>query len=208
MFLSKIKSTLYNSIIRFTADSYTEVLTELEPNTRLLDVGIGTAEALLRNTQLIKNKNITIVGIDIDTAYLAEATRVVAQTDIANQIKIIQADISETSYDHLFDAVYFSDSFMLIPKQKRVSALYNAKKSLKGHLAKIYFTQTHETHRSILLEFIKPRIKLLTSIDFGLVTYESEFFETLHEAGLFIVSQKRLYGNKKRAMILSITTAH
>jgi hypothetical protein len=48
----------------------------------------------------------------------------------------------------------------------------------------VYFTQTFQHRRSPVLERLKPLAKLITTVDFGRVTYEHEFREVLSAAGL------------------------
>lgn len=200
-----LKSFIYNTAIKFTSGSYTEVLLSLEPNSKILDVGIGTAQALLKNSDVIKKQNLTVVGIDIDTAYLAEATQAVKRAGVDHLVTIQYGDICLQSYPQQFDAVYFSHSYMLIPKNDRSKALKNAALSLKSGNSILFFTQTYQNRHSALLEYIKPRIKFLTSINFGLVTYESEFLDSLKEAGIIIVSQKKLYQSSSGSMMLIAT---
>ena len=58
------------AIIKMTRVWYREVLKRLPDNARVLDVGIGTGTALICNKDLIKQKNITVVGIDYDKDYV------------------------------------------------------------------------------------------------------------------------------------------
>lgn len=43
---------------------------------RVLDVGVGTATALVRNKELLLRKKITVVGVDYDADYIAKANKV------------------------------------------------------------------------------------------------------------------------------------
>ena len=51
-------------IVRMTANWYKAVLERLEADSRLLDVGIGTATALARNKELVLKRRVTVIGIE------------------------------------------------------------------------------------------------------------------------------------------------
>jgi len=66
-----IRSFIYDSLIlRLTSRWYAEVLRRVPEGATLLDVGIGTAGALLANGDLVKRKCMRVVGIDIDADYI------------------------------------------------------------------------------------------------------------------------------------------
>ena len=51
---------------------------------------------------------------------------------------------------------------------------------------RIYFTQNFQLHPSPILEVIKPLLALVTTIDFGSVTYPAAFLRHLQDAGLTV----------------------
>lgn len=55
----------------------------------------------------------------------------------------------------------------------------------------IVFFQTMFKEKVRLIEFIKPKLKYITTIDFGKVTYEKDFFALMNEKKLSI-SEDRL----------------
>lgn len=55
---------------------YYAVLQSLPDGARVLDIGIGTATALIKNKDLIKSKNISVVGVDYDSDYIRKAKKV------------------------------------------------------------------------------------------------------------------------------------
>lgn len=93
----------------------------------------------------------------------------------------------------LFDAAYFSDSFMLLPDQMK--ALKVAVSQVKPG-APIYITQTIQNTRSRFLEVVKPYLKLITTVDFGVVTYHPQIKKLIEDAGLTIVEDKPVEGTQ------------
>jgi len=56
----------------------------------------------------------------------------------------------------------------------------------------VVFFQTMFKNRSPLLDFIKPRLKYVTTIDFGRVTYERDFFDLLDQKDISITEDRTL----------------
>lgn len=90
----------------------------------------------------------------------------------------------------LYDIVFFSFSFMLMPDHK--AALQLAKRITKQD-GRIVFMLTLNRSRNVFFERLKPLIRRLTSIDFGQVVYDNSFTEELEATGLSVLSKQRLY---------------
>lgn len=175
------RSFIYDALItRLTARWYAEVLKRVPEGAALLDVGIGTAGALVANADLVKRKCLHITGIDIDSDYVERARRRLRASPLTERAEVCLQSV----YDHHggpYDAVYFSASFMLLPEPER--ALRHCC-TLLNPGGRIFFTQTFQKQPARWMEILKPMLKRLTSIDFGRVTYEDEFRAQLHAAGL------------------------
>ncbi|GBG29724.1 Hypothetical Protein FCC1311_059452 [Hondaea fermentalgiana] len=179
-------------IIRMTRTWYKAVMDRLDANSRVLDVGIGTATALLRNKDLLDSKKMNFVGVDYDQAYIAAAKAKVHRAGASDQIQVLcksifdgdlksavrEADKSGRA-DEPFDAAYFSGSWTLMPNPVR--ALRIAARFVKDD-GKLYVTQTFQRQSTPMLGFIKPLLKYVTTIDFGQLHYEKHLDEYLAEA--------------------------
>lgn len=161
---------------------YRSVLDQLAPATHLLDVGIGTAGALVANADLVRKNQLRIHGVDIDPEYLKQATKTLAKHGLDDQVKVTL----ESVYDHRggpYDAAYFGASFMLMPDPS--AALRHVSELLRPG-GRVYFTQAFQEKRSPMLEKVKPFLLHVTTIDFGKVTYEHEFLEVVERGGLVV----------------------
>lgn len=177
------RSAIYDfTFARLTARWYRDVLQRVPVDSRILDVGVGTASALVMNAALLRERRIHVTGIDIDLDYVRKARQRVKQKGLGEHIDIRL----ESIYDHTtdsgttgYDAIYFSASFMLL--ERPTEALHHVRTLLKpgGH---ILFTQTFSERRSRLVEFAKPLLGKFTTMEFGRVTYEDEFLRTLRES--------------------------
>lgn len=176
-----LHSFIYDSmLLRLTSRWYAEALQRVPDGAALLDVGIGTAGALLANAEVVQKKRLRVIGIDVDAGYIARARRRVERARMEGRVEVRL----ESVYDHRggpYDAVYFSGSFMLMPEPERALRHCCALLNPGGRLI---FTQTIQTRPARFMERIKPVLKWVTSIDFGRVTYEADFKAQVRSAGL------------------------
>jgi len=196
-----IRSLIYDTLIpKLTSRWYAEVLSRVPEGAALLDVGIGTAGALLANADLVERKRVRITGIDIDPDYIDRARRRLQQSSLRERVQAYR----ESVYDHAggpYDAVYFSASFMLLPEPER--ALRHCC-TLLNPGGRIYFTQTIQQDRSPWMETLKPMLKRFTSIDFGRVTYADDFTAQIRAAGLELEEFTTLSRHGSRASCLAV----
>lgn len=196
-----IRSFIYDTLIlRLTSRWYAEVLRRVPEGATLLDVGIGTAGALLANEDLVKRKRLRVVGVDIDADYVARAQRRLRGSSLAGRAEVRL----ESVYDHQggpYDAVYFSGSFMLLPQPEQ--ALRHCR-ALLNPGGRMFFTQTIQKQPARWMEILKPMLKRATSIDFGRVTYEDDFRAQIHAAGLELEEFTALAHHGNRASYIAV----
>lgn len=188
------------ALLPLTSSWYAEVLERLEPGSRLLDVGIGTGGALARNAQTVHERDLSVVGVDIDADYVQRSGRILQGAGLSERVEVRLQSI----YDHEdgpYDAVYFSASFMLMPDPPAVL------RHVTGLLAeggRIFFTQTFQDRPSPVMERAKPLLRKLTTIDFGTVTYEQDFRATLEAGDVDLVELSTLGRSGSRSYRLAV----
>lgn len=196
-----IRGFIYDTLIlRLTSRWYAEVLRRVPEGAVMLDVGIGTAGALLANDVLVTRKRLRIVGIDIDADYVARARQRLGDSPLRGLAEVRL----ESVYDHQggpYDAVYFSGSFMLLPQPEQALRHCCALLNPGG---RIFFTQTIQKQPTRWMEILKPMLKRVTSIDFGRVTYEADFRAQLHAAGLELEEFTILETHGSRASYIAV----
>eukprot|EP00931_Biecheleriopsis_adriatica_P055265 TRINITY_DN32622_c0_g1_i1.p1 TRINITY_DN32622_c0_g1~~TRINITY_DN32622_c0_g1_i1.p1 ORF type:complete len:276 (-),score=64.10 TRINITY_DN32622_c0_g1_i1:60-785(-) len=188
-------------IVRMTSTWYREVLMRLGRGTRVLDVGIGTATALLRNKELLAEKDLHVVGIDYEAPYVDKAKAAVKASGLQDRVEVHCRSV----YDDLaalkpggrpFDAGYFSGSITLLPDP---GAALKAVAALVKPGGPIYVTQTFQLKHSPLMEKLKPLLKYLTTIDFGVLTYEDEMKQIVKTAGFRLAENVPIEGSIQRS---------
>jgi ubiquinone/menaquinone biosynthesis C-methylase UbiE len=178
---SAIRAWVYDrAIAGMTSTWYRQVLARLPRGARMLDVGIGTGAALARCADVVRAKELSVVGLDIDPDYLACCRAALERAGLTGHVTPVLGSV----YDHRggpYDAVYFSASLMLLPDPAAAIAHVA---SLLAPDGRLYATQTFHHRRSPLLEWAKPLAQHVTTIHFGRVTYEHEFRKAFADAGV------------------------
>lgn len=196
-----MRGLIYDAtILPLTSKWYAAVLGRLAPGSRLLDVGIGTGSALLSNAPLLRERDLTVVGVDIDADYIQRATGRIATAGVGDRVTVRL----ESVYDHQdgpYDAVYFSASFMLMPDPP--AALEHVC-GLLSPGGRVFFTQTFQERRSRVLEKAKPLLGKLTTIEFGRVTYEGDFRDTVAAGGVDLLELTTMSRRGTRTFRLAI----
>mmetsp|Transcript_30686 Transcript_30686/g.36476 ORF Transcript_30686/g.36476 Transcript_30686/m.36476 type:complete len:303 (+) Transcript_30686:84-992(+) len=129
--IEKVLAWIYNRmIVDMTEVWYRAVLERQKPGSTILDVGVGTAGALLRCQDIILSKKLHIIGIDYNPFYITAAHQSIQEAGptLAKYVQVHHCDLyNRTQLDALLlDAVgdddddvvttvYFSGSFSLLP---------------------------------------------------------------------------------------------
>lgn len=200
-----LTSRIYSLLVSEVTDlCYSNCLAHFSTGSTVLDVGIGNGLMLERWHQLIERKRISLVGIDTDDRYLAACRERVARLGLTTQVIVNTASASKFKPDRHFDYILFSMSFMLLDRP------WETLKKTRGWLTpsgQVVFVHTMFGRRSKLVEFFKPKLKYLTTVDFGRVIYEDEFRAKLAESGFVIVTDRALmrtsFGGEYRMIIAS-----
>jgi alpha-N-acetylglucosaminidase len=189
---SRMRNMLYQWVIGdVTEYCYSSCLDYFHEKAVILDVGIGNGLMVKDHHREIKEKQLKIVGLDIDRTYIRRCRELVNNYELADQIQVIEKPVEDFQPNGhgSFDFILFSMSFMLLDKQEQV--LRRVSKWLKPG-GKILFFQTMFKSRNRLLEEIKPRLKHVTTIEFGEVTYDQDFYDLLEGLNFSVEMDKRI----------------
>ena len=186
---------------------YRNCLDYFAEGSSVLDVGIGNGLMLEKNHQLIKDKGLSITGLDVNENYIAHCRKLIQQFGLQDRVRVHHLPVEQFSpaEGEGFDYALFSMSFMLLPDQKQV---LNRVETWLRPGGEIVFFQTMFQERSRLLDFLKPKLKYVTSVDFGEPVYEDDFFRQLDSTGLSVVRDRLLKTNWLGAQYRMIAAAN
>eukprot|EP00933_Yihiella_yeosuensis_P060511 TRINITY_DN6326_c0_g2_i7.p1 TRINITY_DN6326_c0_g2~~TRINITY_DN6326_c0_g2_i7.p1 ORF type:complete len:260 (+),score=44.84 TRINITY_DN6326_c0_g2_i7:87-866(+) len=204
-------------IVWMTATWYRVVFERLKKGDRVLDVGIGTATALIKNKALLFEKHLSVVGLDYEAAYIRKAEAVLRDAGLwqsppegtegyrpgefycrAKQASIYDDDLAEFCYE----ASDKGKDLKNVPEEKRFDAAYfsgsltvmpDPPAALRAVLpllkrdGRVYITQTFQKQGSPVMSVVKPLLKHITTIDFGQLTTVTDLENILRAADGFEV---------------------
>lgn len=176
-----MRNKLYEWLIGDATDCcYRSSLDYFTENAVILDVGIGNGVMVKDYHDAIKKKRLQIIGLDINSTYLRQCQMLVEDYDLSDRIKLYQQAVEAFNphQNGSFDFIFFSMSFMLLKDQAAV--LERVSNWLRPQ-GEIVFFQTMFKRRNRFIEVLKPRLKNLTTIDFGKMTYDADFYDLLEK---------------------------
>ena len=199
----RLPATIYDSmIISMTSVWYRSVLSELKVGDVVLDVGIGTASALITCKDILLEKKISVVGLDYNSHYIEAASEAIEAAGLSDSVSVSCISVYDLEGlnelrkylpddKNKFDVAYFSGSFSLLPdpidalravatvlEPLKIGGKNDSKLTDDNTVrVKVYITQTYQRRVLPMLRYIKPLIKYVTTIDFGQLVTEDEIKE-------------------------------
>ena len=191
-----IRATVYDAAISpLTQRWYRAMLVRTPTRSHVLDVGIGTATALVVNADLLVARRIFVTGIDVDEDYVRRGRHRIERAGLGRRARICAQDL----HDHAskgYDAIYFCASLMLMPDP--AGALCHAGKLLAPG-GRVILAQTFEHRRKPWMETMKPILREITTVEFGSMTYEDDFRATCGQAGMRVIEMTTLNESAERS---------
>ena len=192
IFKDKIRIICYNYWHSISSKHYKSCLSEIELNSKILDVGVGTGHNLIKNSDIIIQRDLTIHGIDIDHVYNNHCYTQILKHNLSDNIKIELKDLFSIKNDKndkndKYDYIIFGQSFPVIPRPLMTKMLNHSKHLLNDGGKIIFIHQLDDTNKTNHIFYkIKPYIKYIPFvwIDSGVVTSKHEFEEWLDKSNL------------------------
>lgn len=208
-------------IVWMTTKWYAAVFSQLKSGDRVLDVGIGTATALVKNKELLLKKRLSVIGFDYDAAYVRKAEAQLRAANLWCEVpegtegymegefycRVVERDIYAAGLESLCGLDAQGDFAKKVPENLKFDAIYfsgsitvmpDPVAALKAVVplmkpgARIYITQTFQKHHNALVAAIKPMLKHVLTIDFGQLTTEKAIEDMIAEAGIFQVLENNI----------------
>lgn len=151
----------------------------------MVDIGTGTGTPLKSLLPMLNFNR--VLAIDINDHYINTAKKNLKQHE--NVDVQFQDFLEMDPQNEKFDIVFFGFSFMLIPD--KVRALQIARQMVKpGGKIAMFLTLYQKKNRFV--EFVKPKLEYISSIEFGQVYYYDQMKEILNDGGVKIVYEEKL----------------
>jgi alpha-N-acetylglucosaminidase len=187
-------------IRKVTHAHYGQLFEYLPPGSEVVDVGVGTGLMLDRYAGVIRRKRIRVHGIDIDRSFLRACRRRIERHGLGDLVTARYRDVQDF-LEHapkLPSYVYFAASFMLMPERNQILDLLRQRMEPDG---RVLYGQTLFARRSRFAEWLKPRLKYLTTIDFGRPLYRSAFMDDLCLNGFDLAEEAEVLKLSKDASV-------
>ncbi|MHC4831685.1 MAG: SAM-dependent methyltransferase [Planctomycetota bacterium] len=187
-----LRSAIYSLLIRkVTWVHYKHLFEMLPEGARVLDIGVGNGLMLDWFAPKIRQKQIELHGLDVHREYLKECRRRIMRHQVSDLVTVEQRCVFDylEQVEGIPEHVYFSASFMLLPEPERLLELILDRLPEGG---RVLFAQTLLERPNKFAEAIKPKLKFLTTVDFGRVQYRHDFTAQLEELGFEITAEDPL----------------
>lgn len=215
--MENIKNSVYNEVIgSYSKNLYKSFFEKIPNNSCILDVGIGNGYAICENSEIIIEKNLKIVGVDIDFNYILTCRNNVNNSNLNSHIYPILCELdsldvyinlirkfinkpayneNNENYNKLFNYVFFSNSYSVIPNI--LDLLNISKKYLENEDSEIVICTTIEERNNEIKKYIKQNAKYaLLGIDFGRLITLNTFISEINKINLTISSKENTINRK------------
>jgi 2-polyprenyl-3-methyl-5-hydroxy-6-metoxy-1,4-benzoquinol methylase len=161
-----------------TPNLFYSVLKELPPNSTILDFGCGSGVCYknIDTINLIVKSDFKITGIDINELAIHKFKERVNSNSLTDRINLKYGDIFKMEINEKFDYIILSESAPLLSKDFMIKIIFHIKNNLLKSGGKIIFINNLIENPQFITCFTKPKLKYVTSIDFGRVITKDEFF--------------------------------
>lgn len=166
---------------------YNILFDQVESDSKILDIGVGTCNNLVKNKNQIIKKELKIHGIDIDKDYNDYCKECIEYNDLEKDIKIEFRDLFDINNYYEYDYAIFGQSFPVIPRNIMTNMLDHAKKLIKQDGKIIFIHQLDDQDKLNHIYYkIKKIIKYIPFvwIDSGIPTSKKEFENWLENNNL------------------------
>ena len=160
-----------------TPNLFYSVLKEIPESSNILDFGCGSGICYknIDTINLIVKSNHKITGIDINKFAINKFQDKINSNSLAGKIDLKCGDIFTMEINKKFDYVIFSESAPLLLPEFLIQVSSHIKTNLLKEGGKLIFINNLAENPQFITRVIKPKLKYITTIDFGRVIVKNEF---------------------------------
>ena len=153
-----------------------------DPNQRILDVGVGTGIYFddPRCCELIRTKNLTILGIDLAGPDIQIAAERIRRNGLADLVRVQAVDLFDLTLEG-FNVIVFTESYPVIPQAIMIRMIQHICRTFKGQLNFI----NNIVERPALLQRTKPYLKhIFFGTDWGRLVNCADIDRVFKDGGI------------------------
>ena len=160
-----------------TPNLFYSVLKDIPNNSHILDFGCGSGICYKNKdtVDLIIKRNHKITGIDINLFAIENFMKNVKTSLLTGKINLKCENIFKAKFEKKFDYVIFSESAPLLENDVFTEVVSYIKYNLLNSTGKIIFINNLVENPQFFVSFIKPKLKYITTLDFGRILTLNEF---------------------------------
>lgn len=169
-----------------TTNLYFQFLQKMKLDATILDIGVGTGIYFddPRCAEIIKQKNIKIIGIDINKEDVEVATNRILANKLSHHISANHVDLFEYNVNlNDFDVILFSESYPVIPKDLMKKMLTHIISNRFSN--ELIFINNIEDNPTWLQKTFKSLLKyVLFGVEFGRLISTNDMIEMFTSVGI------------------------
>ena len=169
-----------NDLTLATPKLFFNFLETLENNSIILDVCIGNGACYDKdyNIRIIKQKNLKIIGIDIDDDYIDMCKQRVITNNLQNNLSVQLINLFEFKTDIKFDHIVFTESAPLMSQELIINMINYIDTNLIKSSTKIHFINNLTDNPHFIFN-LKSLIKYVPfiNVDFGNILNIKFFYD-------------------------------
>jgi len=160
-----------------TPNLFYKVLQDIPANSNIFDFGSGTSYKNKNTIDLIIKNNYKITGIDIDTFAINQFDKFIISQKLNKNINLLTENIFNLKFNNNFDYVIFSESAPLLNIDFINKLIIFIKENILKPKGKIIFINNLVENPQQIVNYIKPKLIYITSINFGKVMTKNDFIK-------------------------------
>ena len=135
------------------------------------------------NSEIIKDRNIKVLGIDTNKSYITRARHALIDNDLDNWIKLLHIDnYNEMKINTQFDYIVFSDSYSVIPNINNTLRYYERFMKDSGYKDSGYKDSGYMVVTSTLFDEYNQTIDLVKkNLRYGTMMLKSDLEEYIKQ---------------------------
>ena len=186
-----IKALIYDMMFGLpvsisTPQLYRSFLGHIPAGSKVLEIGVGTGLTIALNSDLIKEKQITITGIDIDKSYASLCRSRIKRKKLDKLVEvkignILEMQLKTSSYDY----VLFMESYPVINKQA-IELIVGKLRYIVRPKGRICFVHNlvEKSEWSIAKSIAKSNLRKFTTVEFGRLVERTSYEKWCMDRGL------------------------